>query len=99
MARRFSTSRFSASWNEIFSMYGNWLPSVSTQMLYGFRSNVQCGVLIGVATFQGVITGRSVLSCHLFRSLNMLTQLSKPASLAFVSTSACDEYLGRNCFR
>ena len=39
-------------------MYGSWLPSVSTQTLYGFGSQVQFGVLIGVTVFQGVRTGQ-----------------------------------------
>ena len=42
-------------------MYGSWFPSVSTQMLYGFRSSVQVGVVHGVTVFQGETTGRSGL--------------------------------------
>ena len=53
MARRLMTSRFSASVSWTLSMYGSWLPSVSTQTLYGFRSSVQSGVLIGVHRLPG----------------------------------------------
>ena len=35
-------------------MYGSWLPAVSTQTLYGLRSRIQVGVLIGETVFQGV---------------------------------------------
>ena len=47
------------------SMYGSWLPSVSTPQKYGLRSIAHVGVLIGETVFHGVITGSSGLSAQL----------------------------------
>jgi len=80
-------------------MYGSWLPSVSTAQKYGLRSIDQVGVLMGLVVRQGVTTGTSMLSAQLYLFLRYDTQLSKPASLAFLLTSSSDEYLGRNCLR
>ena len=66
MARRLATSVFSASVNVILSMYGSWLPSVSTAQKYGLRSIDQVGVLMGETVFQGVIVGTSGLSAQLY---------------------------------
>ena len=55
MARRLMTSRFSPRLSWILSMYGSWFPSVSTQMLYGFRSSVQSGVVQGWTVFQELL--------------------------------------------
>src|SRR3954469_18814512 len=99
MARRLTTSRFSASVNWTLSMYGSWLPSVSTQMLYGLRSIVQLGVLTGWTVFQGETTGRSGLSAQLALNLNRLTQLSNLASATSLSSCSLGVYFGKNCFR
>ena len=80
-------------------MYGSWLPSVSTQTLYGLRSSVQVGVLIGVTVFQAESTGRSGLMAQSFLARNMRTQLSNFASFTFWSSSAAPAYFGWNCFR
>ena len=65
IARRFATSVFSASVIVIRSMYGSWLPAVSTAQKYGLRSIDHVGVLIGDTVFHGVITGSSGLSAQL----------------------------------
>jgi hypothetical protein len=72
---------------------------VSTKTLYGLRSSVQVGVLIGVTVFQGESTGRSGLSAQSFLARNMRTQLSNLASLTFLSSSASFTYFGWNCLR
>src|SRR3954454_16500430 len=94
IARRLTTSRFSASVNWTLSMYGSWLPSVSTQMLYGFRSSVQFGVLDGWTVFQGETTGKSGFKDQFALNLNRLTQLSILASATCLSRSALAAYLG-----
>src|SRR5687767_7720479 len=99
IARRLRTSRFSARVIWILSIYGSWLPSVSTQMLYGFRSSVQIGVLIGVTDFQAETTGSSGLSDQLFLNLNRFTQLSNFASATILSMASLPAYFGRYCFR
>ena len=76
IARKATISGFSASVIEILSMYGSWLPSVSTQMLYGFRSSTQLGVLIGWVVFHGERTGRSGFSIHEFLNRKRFAQLS-----------------------
>src|SRR5882672_10047451 len=99
MARRLRTSRFSANVSTTLSMYGSWLPAVSTKTLYGLRSSVHVGVLIGVTVFHGDTTGRSGLRAQSFLVRNMRTQLSYFASFAFLSSSAWPTYFGWNCFR
>ena len=79
-------------------MYGSWLPAVSTQMLYGFRSSTKRGVLIGWVVFQGVTTGRSGFTHELFRFLKSVTQLLTLTSATFLSMSAFEAYFGWNCF-
>ena len=68
-------------------------------MLYGFRSRMKRGVLIGEVVFQGVTTGRSGLTEALLRFLRRVTQLSTLSSATFLSMSALDAYFGWNCFR
>src|SRR4051812_47674964 len=100
MARRFTTSRFSARLNWILSMYGNWLPSVSTQMLYGFRSKTHSGVVHGCTVFHGETTGRSgFLDQSLANFKKYVTQLSNLASAACLSTVAWVAYFGWNFIR
>src|SRR6476620_6121280 len=99
MARRFTTSKFSARLSWILSMYGSWLPSVSTQMLYGFRSRDQFGVLAGWTVFQGETTGRSGFNDQFALNLNMVTQLSNFSAATFLSSSSFGMYFGWNCFR
>ena len=72
---------------------------MSTKTLYGLRSSVHVGVLIGVTVFHGESTGRSGLSAQSFLARNMRTQLSNFASFAFLSSSAWPAYFGWNCFR
>src|SRR3954467_10815222 len=97
MARRLSTSRFSARVNWILSMYGSWFPSVSTQMLYGFRSSVHIGVFDGWTVLNAVTTGSSGFRYQWFLNRNWLTQLSNPPALAIASTLSWPAYLGWNC--
>ena len=72
---------------------------MSTQMLYGFRSRMKRGVVIGDVVFQGVTTGRSGLTQELLRFLKSVTQLSTLTSATFLSMSALAAYFGRNCLR
>src|SRR6266542_6282888 len=99
MARRLMISKFSARVSWILSMYGSWFPSVSTQLLYGFRSSVQTDVLIGVTVFQAARTGSSGLSAQSFLNLNRLTQLSNLFSATSLSSASFPAYLGKNCFK
>src|SRR5688572_16900598 len=99
IARRFSTSRFSASVKVTLSMYGSWLPSVSTQTEYGLRSYVQVGDVIGVTSFHGVTTGSSGLRAASFNHFMWRTQLSYLASLAFWVALSAPMYLGWNFLR
>src|SRR5260370_41075660 len=99
IARRFGSARPLAGVSKLRWGSGGWLPAVSTKTLYGLRSSVHVGVLIGVTVFHGDTTGRSELSAQSFFERNMRTQLSNFASFAFLSSSACPTYFGWNCFR
>src|SRR5690606_28182698 len=94
MARRLMTSRLSPSVIWTRSMYGSWFPSVSTQMLYGFRSKVQVGVVIGEVIFQADVTGSSGFREASFLNLKRFTQLSMPAALTASSTCSFGVYFG-----
>ena len=72
-------------------MYGSWLPSVSTQMLYGLRSSVQVGVLIGVDRLPGRHDRQVRVERPVVLELERLTQLSNFA----VRDHLVDRFLAR----
>ena len=62
-------------------------------------SSAHVVVLIGVTVFQAESTGRSGLRAQSFLARNIRAQESNFSSLAFLSSSACGVYFGRNCLR